>query len=55
MKFITNFIYPPIPIRIFDWSAQVEGQEGPEELIGFSATEAEAIDDLKEQLECLYD
>ncbi len=37
----TSHVYPPIPIRLFDWSAWFDGQEeGP---TGEGATEEEAI------------
>jgi hypothetical protein len=50
MKIITSHDYPPIPVRHLDWSAYLDGQEetGP---YGHGATEQEAIDNLKEQLE----
>lgn len=45
MKIITNFDYPPIPIRKYDWSAYRDGyDEG--DLIGYGETEQEAIYDL---------
>lgn len=48
----TNYWAKPIPDRRFDWSAidyaTYDGLDGP---IGFGATEAEAIADLKEKLE----
>lgn len=58
-KIITSFDYPPIPIRNFDWSAVTDNydcdcdQDGffsncP---VGYGATEAEAIQDLMDQLE----
>lgn len=50
MKIITNFVYPPIPIRQFDWSAVDDNYE-PGCPIGFGATEQEAIDDLKQIME----
>jgi hypothetical protein len=45
----TNYDWPPIPTKVFDWSAWIDGREedGP---CGHGATEAEAIADLKEQL-----
>lgn len=46
----TTHVYPPIPIRDFDWSATLDGYE-PGEPIGWGRTEAEAIADLKEKLE----
>lgn len=48
----TNFDYPPIPVRNFDWSAvdddTYDGEGCP---IGHGATEQEAIADLLEQIE----
>jgi hypothetical protein len=38
----THFVYPPIPIRRFDWVAYRD----PERECGYGATEAEAIADL---------
>lgn len=55
MKIRTDFIYPPIPVRDFDWSA-VDGNtyDGAEDAgpqcIGYGRTEQEAIADLLEQL-----
>ena len=47
-KIITSRIYPPIPIRRYDWQAVRESyDEG--DLIGHGKTEQEAIDDLIEQ------
>lgn len=50
-RIVTNFEYPPIPIRSFDWSAvddaTYDGEGCP---IGRGATEQEAIDDLLEQI-----
>lgn len=44
-KIITNYNYPPIPIRDYDWSAFREHyDEG--DLIGIGKTEQDAIDDL---------
>ena len=45
---ITDFIYPPIPIRDFDWLATRDGYE-PGDLFGIGPTEAEAIANLLEQ------
>lgn len=46
----TANVFPPIPIRQFDWCAWVDGEEedGPR---GWGETEADAIADLKEILE----
>jgi hypothetical protein len=49
MKIITDNVYPPIPIRCFDWCAYLDGQE--EGLVGCGETEQAAIDDLKQQIE----
>ena len=45
---VTHFVYPPIPIRIFDWAA-TRGDFDLGCLVGSGATEQEAIDDLLEQ------
>lgn len=51
MKIRTEHVYPPIPIRAFDWSAvDDDTHDGPGSPMGTGATEAEAIADLKEQL-----
>ncbi len=47
-KIITEHVYPPIPIRSFDWAAYRDGdEEGP---VGRGATEEEAIAELMEML-----
>ena len=49
-KIVTSYVPPPIPNRGFDWTAIEDGyDEGG--LIGFGATEAEAIKDLESQLQ----
>lgn len=50
MKIVTQYVYPPIPNRSTDWMACVDGNDGdgPQ---GWGRTEAEAIADLKQQLE----
>ena len=50
MKIRTTFVYPPIPIRQFDWSA-VEDDYEPGCPHGTGATEQEAIADLMAQIE----
>lgn len=56
MKIKTEFIFPPIPVRRFDWSAIDEDRydgapdAGPQ-YVGYGRTEAEAIADLMSQLE----
>ena len=49
MKICTQYWAKPIPLRQFDWSAWEDG--GDEHQTGWGATEAEAIQDLKENLE----
>lgn len=49
-KIVTTFVYPPIPLRQFDWSANLDGWE-PGEPQGWGETEEAAIADLREQLE----
>jgi len=55
MKIRTSYWAKPIPIRAFDWSAVDDGTcDGAEEShcpIGYGATERDAIDDLKRQIE----
>lgn len=46
-KIRTSFIYPPIPIRQFDWAAWFDGEE--EYLTGHGQTEQDAIEDLRQQ------
>ena len=48
-KIRTENIFPPIPVRQFDWAATDDNYE-PGCPIGYGKTEAEAIDDL---LSCL--
>lgn len=49
-KIITSFDAPPIPVRGWDWAAKREGYDAGD-LIGFGATEDEAIKDLLEKEE----
>jgi hypothetical protein len=48
-------VYPPIPIRAFDWQAidddTYDGAEDSHCPIGHGATEQEAVDDLRRQIE----
>lgn len=48
-RIVTDFTYPPIPLRQFDWLAWFDGQE--DGLQGTGPTEQEAIDDLLEQVD----
>jgi hypothetical protein len=49
-RIVTDYIYPPIPDRQFDWLAYREGDEerGPR---GYGPTEAAAIADLKDSID----
>jgi hypothetical protein len=52
MKIRTEFIFPPIPIRSFDWSAvDDDTYDGHGSPIGYGNTEQAAIDDLLDQIE----
>jgi hypothetical protein len=51
MKVTTSFVFPPIPIRKFDWCAiDDDTYDGPGSPIGSGETEQEAIGDLMEQI-----
>ena len=50
MEIVTTYVYPPIPLRQFDWSA-VEDSYEPGRPIGYGKTEAEAVQDLRDQLD----
>lgn len=55
-KIITAYWPKPIPMRQFDWTAVTDNYDGAEDSstrgrIGYGRTEAEAIADLREQLE----
>jgi hypothetical protein len=56
-KIVTEFVYPPIPDRRFDWSAiddnPYDGADDSSCPIGHGATEQEAIDDLPESVKTL--
>lgn len=45
---ITSFVYPPIPVRQFDWQAVRDGYEEGDR-VGYGPTEEDAIRDLLEQ------
>lgn len=45
-KIITTHVFPPIPIRRYDWSAVRDGYE-PGQPIGWGYTEEQAIHNLK--------
>ena len=44
----TNYVFPPIADRNFDWEATFEYYE-PGDLIGYGSTESAAINDLVEK------
>lgn len=49
---VTEYQYPPIPIRKFDWSAVLDDYDGsPSDPMGAGANEEEAIADLLEQID----
>lgn len=53
-KIVTSYWAKPIPMRQFDWEASLDGDEPNDDgqmRCGFGRTEAEAIADLKMQLE----
>lgn len=53
-KIITNFDYPPIPLREYDWSAVFDDYDGAEDSncpIGRGVTEKDAVADLIDQVE----
>jgi hypothetical protein len=49
-KIVTSYWAKPIPERKFDWSAVTEDYE-PGAPVGYGRTEAEAIADLRDQLD----
>lgn len=51
MTIQTTYDPKPIPTRSFDWMAYVEGTLDEGCKLGWGATEAEAIEELKEALE----
>jgi hypothetical protein len=55
MNIRTEYVFPPIPDRRFDWSAvdddTYDGAEDSHCPIGHGATEQEAIDDLLQQID----
>jgi hypothetical protein len=55
IKVRTHFVYPPIPIRNFDWSAvddnTYDGAPDSHCPVGYGCTEDAAIESLLDQLE----
>ena len=47
-KIKTEHVYPPIPVRSFDWCAWFDGMDEETRGQGWGKTEAEAIANLKE-------
>jgi hypothetical protein len=46
----THWLFPPIPVRIYDWTAVLDSYE-PDDPIGYGVTEQDAINDLRQQIE----
>ena len=49
-RIVTEFVYPPIPKRDWDWEATFDGYE-PGDPIGRGPSEREAIIDLEGQVD----
>jgi len=47
-KLVTDYVFPPIPDRCYDWIAYIDGDEEKREY-GWGKTEAEAIQDWRDQ------
>lgn len=51
-KIVTTHVYPPIPMRSFDWCAFFEDEEGDEDgMRGWGKTQESAIANLMEQVD----
>jgi len=50
-KIVVDVVYPPIPLRNFDYRAHVEGYDEETGICGWGATPEAAIADLKLQIE----
>ncbi|WP_300396347.1 hypothetical protein [Henriciella sp.] len=50
-KIVTHYDPPPVPWRSFDWCAYDDRTHDMDTPCGYGATEAEAIEDLMEQLD----
>lgn len=46
-KIITDYVFPPIPDRRFDWCAYYENDVENQNLYGWGKTKEEALEDLK--------
>lgn len=53
VKIVTDFVYPPIPIRDKDWRAYIEGEEETGRY-GWGKTEESAVLDFVEQYGYFY-
>ena len=53
-KIVTSHEFPPIPIRSHDWCAHYDGEEEAGNY-GWGATEAEAIQDFKDNCQADHD
>jgi hypothetical protein len=53
-KIVTRHQFPPIPVRNLDWYAYYEGEEEAGGY-GFGSTEAEAIQDFKDNYQADHD
>lgn len=51
VKVRTEYVFPPIPIREYDWSAVDDNTYEPGCPIGWGSTEQAAVDDLVSQLQ----
>jgi hypothetical protein len=47
-KVITSHVFPPIPIRCFDWCAWFDDLGADDSPYGYGRTEEEAVEDLLE-------
>jgi hypothetical protein len=45
-KIVTRHVYPPIPVRFYDWAAWFDDEGEEAGRYGYGKTEGEAINDL---------
>ena len=51
LRIATDHVFPPIPIRQFDWCAYDDNSyDGPGSVLGHGRTEQEAIENLTQEL-----
>ena len=57
MKIVTDYVYPPIPVRDWDWRAYDDDtyDGSPGQVTGWGRTEQEAIEDFKQRWQDRYD